>query len=64
VCFIVTGHERTVRRTSEEHNKKREAAASEGKGPKDDDDESYEVNLDEKFLVALGYRMPPALGMV
>ncbi|GKE29476.1 hypothetical protein Tco_1444860 [Tanacetum coccineum] len=32
-------------------------------GPKDDDDESYEVNLDENFLTALGYRMPPALGM-
>nr|GEY20977.1 probable UDP-N-acetylglucosamine--peptide N-acetylglucosaminyltransferase SPINDLY [Tanacetum cinerariifolium] len=46
-----------------QHNKKREAAASEGKGPKDDDDESYEVNLDENFLMALGYRMPPALGM-
>ncbi|GKC09309.1 hypothetical protein Tco_1000919, partial [Tanacetum coccineum] len=46
-----------------QHNKKREAAASEGKGPKDDDDESYEVNLDENFLTALGYRMPPALGM-
>nr|GEU63602.1 lysine--tRNA ligase, chloroplastic/mitochondrial [Tanacetum cinerariifolium] len=41
----------------------REAAASEGKGPKDDDDESYEVNLNENFLTALGYRMPPALGM-
>ncbi|GKA19340.1 hypothetical protein Tco_0699255 [Tanacetum coccineum] len=46
-----------------QHNKKREASASEGKGPKDDDDESYEVNLDENFLTALGYRMPPALGM-
>ncbi|GJZ29782.1 hypothetical protein Tco_0574429 [Tanacetum coccineum] len=46
-----------------QHNKKREAATSEGKGPKDDDDESYEVNLDENFLMAMGYRMPPALGM-
>ncbi|GKA10977.1 glycine dehydrogenase A, mitochondrial [Tanacetum coccineum] len=41
----------------------REAATSEGKGPKDDDDESYKVNLDENFLMALGYRMPPYLGM-
>ncbi|GKD68397.1 hypothetical protein Tco_1322487 [Tanacetum coccineum] len=46
-----------------QHNKKREAVTSEGKGPKDDDDESYEVNIDENFLTALGYRMPPALGM-
>ncbi|GJY94134.1 hypothetical protein Tco_0510495 [Tanacetum coccineum] len=46
-----------------QHNKKREATTSKGKGPKDDDDESYEVNLDENFLTALGYRMPSALGM-
>ncbi|GJU51659.1 retrovirus-related pol polyprotein from transposon TNT 1-94, partial [Tanacetum coccineum] len=58
---IVT--ERTVRRTSEVHNKKKEATTLEGKGPKDDDDTSYEVNLDENFLTALGYRMPLALGM-
>ncbi|GKB66475.1 retrovirus-related pol polyprotein from transposon TNT 1-94 [Tanacetum coccineum] len=40
-----------------------QATALEGKGPKDDDDTSYEVNLDENFLTALGYRMPLALGM-
>ncbi|GJX66541.1 hypothetical protein Tco_0300884 [Tanacetum coccineum] len=39
------------------------AAGIEGKGPKDDDGKSYEVNLDENFRTALGYKMPPALGM-
>nr|GEV22000.1 probable pre-mRNA-splicing factor ATP-dependent RNA helicase DEAH4 isoform X2 [Tanacetum cinerariifolium] len=55
---------RRLEEQMKQHNKKREATASEAKGPKDNDDESYEVNLDENFLAALGYRMPPALGMV
>lgn len=48
-----------------QHNQKKEAAAdSEEKGVKGDDDESYEVTLDEDFLTALEYGMPPASGMV
>ncbi|XP_011025130.1 PREDICTED: probable lysine--tRNA ligase, cytoplasmic [Populus euphratica] len=50
-----------------QHNEKRASVASEADGvdgkSKKDDDESYEVTLDEDFLTALEYGMPPASGM-
>lgn len=51
-----------------QHNEKKAALVAEtdsvsGKEKKNDDD-SYEVTLDEDFLTALEYGMPPASGLV
>lgn len=47
-----------------EHNRKRAEAARDSGDKNIDEDDSYEVTLDDDFVTALEYGMPPASGMV
>ncbi|KAK8916657.1 Lysine--tRNA ligase [Platanthera zijinensis] len=48
-------------RQIEQHNEKRATFADQ---KRENDDYSYDISLDEDFVTALEYGMPPASGMV